>query len=289
MNIKNVTFIGLGVMGFPMAGHLKNSNYEVTVFNRTSSKSDKWVADYKGFAKSTPGEASQNSEAIFTCVGRDDDLREVMEGNNGILNNVKENTIIIDHTTASANIAREYFDICKKRNLHFLDAPISGGQAGAENGQLSIMVGGEQEPYEKVKPVLESYGKAIELIGPSGSGQLTKMINQISIAGLVQGLSEAMLFGKKSNLDMEKVLKVISKGAAQSWQMENRYRTMLDEKFDFGFAVDWMRKDLSICFEEAKKINAKLPITEIIDKYYSEIQQKGGNRWDTSSLISLLK
>ena len=239
-------------MGFPMAGHLKNNNYGVTVFNRTNSQSNKWVADYKGFSKSTPGEASQNSEAIFTCVGRDDDLREVMEGNNGILNNVKEDTIIIDHTTASANIAREYFDICKKRNLHFLDAPISGGQAGAENGQLSIMVGGEQEPYEKVKPVLESYGKAIELIGPSGSGQLTKMINQISIAGLVQGLSEAMLFGKKSNLDMEKVLKVISKGAAQSWQMENRYRTMLDEKFDFGFAVDWMRKDLSICFEEAK-------------------------------------
>ena len=289
MSIKNVTFVGLGVMGFPMAGHLKKNNYEVTVFNRTASKSDKWVKDYQGLVKRTPGEASQNSEAIFTCVGRDDDLREVMEGNNGILDNVKENTIIIDHTTASANIARKYFDICKKRNLHFLDAPISGGQAGAENGQLSIMIGGEQEPYEKVKPVLESYGKAIELIGPSGSGQLTKMINQISIAGLVQGLSEAMAFGKKSNLDMEKVLKVISKGAAQSWQMENRYRTMLDEKFDFGFAVDWMRKDLSICFEEAKKINAKLPITEIIDKYYSEVQQKGGNRWDTSSLISLLK
>ena len=289
MSIKNVTFIGLGVMGFPMAGHLKKNNYEVTVFNRTSSKSDKWVSDYKGFAKSSPGEASQNSEVIFTCVGRDVDLREVMEGNNGILNNVKEDTIIIDHTTASANIAREYFDICKKKNLHFLDAPISGGQAGAENGKLSIMVGGEKEPYEKVKPVLESYGKAIELIGPSGSGQLTKMINQICIAGLVQGLSEAMLFGKKSDLDMEKVLKVISKGAAQSWQMENRYRTMLDEKFDFGFAVDWMRKDLSICFEEGKKINAKLPITEIIDKYYSEIQKNGGNRWDTSSLISLLK
>jgi len=289
VSIKNVTFVGLGVMGFPMAGHLKKNNYEVTVFNRTASKSDKWVKDYQGFVKRTPGEASQNSEVIFTCVGRDDDLREVMEGNNGILDNVKENTIIIDHTTASANIARKYFDICKKRNLHFLDAPISGGQAGAENGQLSIMIGGEQEPYEKVKPVLESYGKAIELIGPSGSGQLTKMINQISIAGLVQGLSEAMAFGKKSNLDMEKVLKVISKGAAQSWQMENRYRTMLDEKFDFGFAVDWMRKDLSICFEEAKKINAKLPITEIIDKYYSEVQQKGGNRWDTSSLISLLK
>ena len=206
----------------------------------------------------------------------------------GILENVKDNTIIVDHTTASANIAKEYFDICKKSNLHFLDAPISGGQAGAENGKLSIMVGGEQEPYQKVKPVLESYGKAIELIGPSGSGQLTKMINQICIAGLVQGLSEALAFGKKSKLDMEKVLNVISKGAAQSWQMENRYKTMLEDKFDFGFAVDWMRKDLSICFEEAKKNNAKLPITEIIDKYYSEVQKNGGKRWDTSSLISLL-
>ena len=285
MSIKNVTFIGLGVMGYPMAGHLKRNNYEVTVFNRTSSKSDKWVSDYKGFAKSSPGEASQNSEVIFTCVGRDDDLREVMEGNNGILNNVKEDTIIIDHTTASANIAREYFDICKKRNLHFLDAPISGGQAGAENGKLSIMIGGEQEPYEKVKPVLESYGKAIELIGPSGSGQLTKMINQICIAGLVQGLSEALLFGKKSDLNMEKVLKVISKGAAQSWQMENRYRTMLDEKFDFGFAVDWMRKDLKIAMDEAKNNGSLLPVTELVDNYYGEVQGMGGNRWDTSSLI----
>ena len=289
MTIKNVTFIGLGVMGFPMAGHLKNNNFNVTVFNRTTSKADSWINKYQGFTKPTIGEASQNSEIIFTCVGRDEDLREVMEGDNGILNNVKENTIIVDHTTASANIAREYFDICKKKKLHFLDAPISGGQAGAENGLLSIMIGGEQEPFNKVKPVLSSYGKAIELIGPAGSGQLTKMINQICIAGLVQGLSEAMAFGEKSSLDMEKVLKVISKGAAQSWQMENRYRTMLDNKFDFGFAVDWMRKDLSICFEEAKKNNAKLPITETIDKYYSEVQNKGGNRWDTSSLISLLK
>ena len=288
MTIQNVTFIGLGVMGFPMAGHLKNNNFNVTVYNRTNSKSDKWVKKYNGSSESTPGKASQNSEIIFTCVGRDDDLREVMEGDNGILKNVKDNSIIVDHTTASANIANEYFDICKKSNLHFLDAPISGGQAGAENGKLSIMIGGEQEPYQKVKPVLESYGKAIELIGPSGSGQLTKMINQICIAGLVQGLSEALAFGKKSKLDMEKVLKVISKGAAQSWQMENRYKTMLEDKFDFGFAVDWMRKDLSICFEEAKKNNAKLPITEIIDKYYSEVQKNGGKRWDTSSLISLL-
>ncbi len=289
MSIKNVTFIGLGVMGYPMAGHLKKNNYEVIVFNRTSSKSDQWVKEFNGSSETTPGKASQNSEVIFTCVGRDKDLREVMEGDNGILNNVKDNTIIIDHTTASADIAKEYFKICKEKNLHFLDAPISGGQAGAENGKLSIMVGGEEDPYLKVKPVLESYGKAIELIGPSGSGQITKMINQICIAGLVQGLSEALAFGKKSKLDMEKVLKVISKVAAQSWQMENRYRTMLDGKFDFGFAVDWMRKDLSICLEEAKKNNAKLPITKIIDKYYSEVQNNGGSRWDTSSLISLLK
>ena len=286
---KKVTFIGLGVMGYPMAGHLKKNNIEVTVYNRTSSKSDKWVSEYGGFSESTLGKASQNSEIIFICVGKDSDLREVMEGEEGILKNVRENTIIVDHTTASANIAREYFEICKNHNLHFLDAPVSGGQAGAENGKLSIMVGGEKEPFAIVEPVLLVYGKAVELIGKSGSGQLTKMINQICIAGLVQGLSEAMSFGAKSNLDMEKVLQVISKGAAQSWQMENRYRTMLDDKFDFGFAVDWMRKDLSICFEEAKKNNAKLPITEIIDQYYSEVQKKGGKRWDTSSLISLLK
>tara|TARA_B100000029_G_scaffold466211_1_gene501530 strand:+ start:9268 stop:10137 length:870 start_codon:yes stop_codon:yes gene_type:complete len=289
VNIKKITFIGLGVMGYPMAGHLKNKGYEVTVYNRTSSKSKKWVDEFNGLSADTPGKASNASEVVFICVGRDNDLREVMEGENGILNNVKENTIIVDHTTASANIAREYYNICKKKNLNFLDAPISGGQAGAENGKLSIMIGGDKEPFEKVKPVLYSYGKAIELIGESGSGQLTKMINQICIAGLVQGLSEALAFGEKSNLDMEKVLKVISKGAAQSWQMENRYRTMLDDKFDYGFAVDWMRKDLSICFEEAKKNNAKLPITEIIDKYYEEVQKNGGNRWDTSSLISLLK
>ena len=205
MTIKNVTFIGLGVMGFPMAGHLKKNNFHVTVFNRTTSKAESWIKEYQGISKSTPGKACQDSEIIFTCVGKDEDLREVMEGDNGILNNVKENTIIVDHTTASANIAKEYFYICKKRKLHFLDAPISGGQAGAENGQLSIMIGGEEDPFNIVKPVLSSYGKAIELIGPTGSGQLTKMINQICIAGLVQGLSEALTFGEKSNLDMEKV------------------------------------------------------------------------------------
>ena len=285
MNIKKITFIGLGVMGYPMAGHLKNKAYEVTVYNRTSAKSKKWVDEFKGLSADTPGKASNNSEAVFICVGRDNDLRDVMEGEKGILNNVEKNTVIVDHTTASANIAREYYSICKSKKLHFLDAPISGGQAGAENGKLSIMIGGDLEPYKRVKPVLSSYGKAVELIGESGSGQLTKMINQICIAGLVQGLSEALEFGKKSNLDMEKVIKVISKGAAQSWQMENRYRTMLDNKFDFGFAVDWMRKDLKIAMDEAKKNNSPLPITEIVDSYYEEIQKMGGNRWDTSSLI----
>ena len=288
MTIKNVTFIGLGVMGYPMAGHLVKNNFNVTVYNRTKSKAEKWINEFKGTMQYTPGDASKDSDVTFICVGRDNDLREVMEGSNGILENIKKNSFIVDHTTASANNAREYYDKCKAKNIFFLDAPVSGGQAGAENGKLSVMVGGDIEPYSKVMPILESYSKAIELIGPSGSGQLTKMINQICIAGLIQGLSEGLSFGEKSNLDMEKVLKVISKGAAQSWQMENRYRTMLDDKFDFGFAVDWMRKDLSICFSEAKKIQANLPITEIIDDYYSKIQKNGGKRWDTSSLISLL-
>ena len=288
MNIKNVSFIGLGVMGYPMAGYLKKNDFNVNVFNRTTDKAEKWSKEYGGQFSLTPGEAVINSDAIFICVGRDEDLRDVMDGKNGILQNSKKNVIIVDHTTASADIAIEYASICLKNNKFFLDAPISGGQAGAENGQLSIMVGGDAEAFNKVKSVLNSYAKAIELIGVSGSGQLTKMINQICIAGLVQGLSEAMAFGKKSNLDMEKVLKVISKGAAQSWQMENRYRTMLDGKFDYGFAVDWMRKDLSYCFDEAKKIDLNLPITKIIDQYYGEIQLNGGNRYDTSSLMTLV-
>ncbi len=288
MNIKNVSFIGLGVMGYPMAGHLQKNGYNVTVYNRTKTKSQKWVSEFGGDMYTTPAEASKDAEIVFICVGRDKDIIEVMEGKNGILSTSKKGSIIVDHTTASAEIARVYSKKLKSINLGFLDAPISGGQAGAENGILSIMIGGEKENFEKVKPVLKSYGKAIELIGPSGSGQIAKMINQICIAGLVQGLSEAMAFGKKANVDMEKVLSVISKGAAQSWQMENRYRTMLDGKFDYGFAVDWMRKDLSICFNEAKKNGAYLPITEIIDKYYSEIQKNGGNRLDTSSLMKLV-
>ena len=283
MSIKNVSFIGLGVMGYPMAGHLQNNGYNVTVYNRTTAKAEKWVEEYKGSMAKTPGEASQNSEIVFMCVGRDEDIIEVMEGEDGILSKVAEGSIIVDHTTASAEIARNYYQKLKDKKLSFLDAPVSGGQAGAENGVLSIMIGGDEKDYNTVKPVLTSYGKAVELIGPSGSGQIAKMINQICIAGLVQGLSEAMAFGKKSNVDMEKVLSVISKGAAQSWQMENRYRTMLDGKFDYGFAVDWMRKDLSICFNEADKNGANLPITKIVDKYYEEVQKNGGNRFDTSS------
>ena len=288
MSIKNVSFIGLGVMGYPMAGHLQNNGYNVTVYNRTTAKAEKWVEEYKGSMAKTPGEASQNSEIVFMCVGRDEDIIEVMEGEGGILSNVAEGSIIVDHTTASAEIARNYYQKLKDKKLSFLDAPVSGGQAGAENGVLSIMIGGDEKDYNTVKPVLTSYGKAVELIGPSGSGQIAKMINQICIAGLVQGLSEAMAFGKKSNVDMEKVLSVISKGAAQSWQMENRYRTMLDGKFDYGFAVDWMRKDLSICFNEADKNGANLPITKIVDKYYEEVQKNGGNRFDTSSLMTLV-
>ena len=288
MSIKNVSFIGLGVMGYPMAGHLQNKGYNVTVYNRTTAKAEKWVEEYKGSMAKTPGEASQNSEIVFMCVGRDEDIIEVMEGEGGILSNVAEGSIIVDHTTASAEIARNYYQKLKDKKLSFLDAPVSGGQAGAENGVLSIMIGGDEKDYNTVKPVLTSYGKAVELIGPSGSGQIAKMINQICIAGLVQGLSEAMAFGKKSNVDMEKVLSVISKGAAQSWQMENRYRTMLDGKFDYGFAVDWMRKDLSICFNEADKNGAILPVTKIVDKYYEEVQKNGGNRFDTSSLMTLL-
>ena len=288
MSIKNVSFIGLGVMGYPMAGHLQNNGYNVTVYNRTTVKAEKWVEEYKGSMAKTPGEASQNSEIVFMCVGRDEDIIEVMEGEDGILSKVSEGSIIVDHTTASAEIARNYYQKLKDKKLSFLDAPVSGGQAGAENGVLSIMIGGDEKDYNTVKPVLTSYGKAVELIGSSGSGQIAKMINQICIAGLVQGLSEAMAFGKKSNVDMEKVLSVISKGAAQSWQMENRYRTMLDGKFDYGFAVDWMRKDLSICFKEADKNNAMLPVTKIVDKYYEEVQKNGGNRFDTSSLMTLV-
>jgi len=288
MEIQNVTFIGLGVMGYNMAGHLKKNNFNTTVYNRTSSVSEKWVNEFGGESKATPGEASSNADIVCICVGRDEDLISVMEGNDGVIKNIKDNTIIIDHTTASADIARKYYQLGKESNFSFLDAPVSGGQAGAENGILSVMVGGDQDQFDNAKSVMSAYGKTIELIGNAGSGQLAKMINQICIAGLVQGLSEAMAFGKKANLDMEKVLQVISKGAAQSWQMENRYKTMLKGEYEFGFAVDWMRKDLSICFNEAEKNGASLPVTKIVDKYYEEIQNNGGSRYDTSSLMTLV-
>jgi len=288
MEIQNVTFIGLGVMGYNMAGHLKKNNFNTTVYNRTSSVSEKWVNEFGGESKTTPGEASSNADIVCICVGRDEDLISVMEGNDGVIKNIKDNTIIIDHTTASADIAKKYYQLGEESNFSFLDAPVSGGQAGAENGILSVMVGGDQDQFDNAKPVMSAYGKTIELIGNAGSGQLAKMINQICIAGLVQGLSEAMAFGKKANLDMEKVLQVISKGAAQSWQMENRYKTMLKGEYEFGFAVDWMRKDLSICFNEAEKNGASLPVTKIVDKYYEEVQNNGGSRYDTSSLMTLV-
>ena len=288
MEIKNVTFIGLGVMGYNMSGHLKKNNFNTTVYNRTSSVAEKWVNEFSGNSEITIGKAVLKADIVFICVGRDEDLVSVMEGNEGIINNIKDNTIIVDHTTASADIARKYFQKAKENNFYFLDAPVSGGQTGAENGTLSIMVGGDENQFSIAKPVMSSYGKTVELIGQAGSGQLAKMINQICIAGLVQGLSEALAFGKKANLDMEKVLQVISKGAAQSWQMENRYKTMLNSEYKFGFAVDWMRKDLSICFNEAQKNGASLPITKIVDKYYEEVQKNGGSRYDTSSLMTLL-
>jgi len=280
-----VSFIGLGVMGYPMAGYISKDGHNVTVYNRTRSKAEKWVKEYKGKIAETPEEAAKDSNFVFTCVGNDDDLKEVAMGKNGIFKSIKKGSIYIDNTTASAKVAREIHKNAKVNGFGFLDAPVSGGQAGAENGALTVMVGGDKIDFDKAKPVIDCYSKKVQLLGPSGSGQLAKMVNQICIAGLMQGLSEAINFGLNAGLKMENVIEVISKGAAQSWQMENRYKTMIDDKFDFGFAVDWMRKDLNIAIDEAKKNNSPLPITKIIDGYYEEIQKMGGNRWDTSSLI----
>ena len=281
----NVAFIGLGVMGYPMAGYISKGGHNVTVYNRTGSKADKWLKDFKGKKADTPKDAAKDADYIFTCVGNDNDLREVTFGENGIFKTIKKGAVYIDNTTASATIAREIYSHAKKNGFGFLDAPVSGGQAGAENGALTVMVGGDQEDFDKALDKIDCYSKKVKLLGKSGSGQLAKMVNQICIAGLVQGLSEAINFGQKAGLNMEDVIEVISKGAAQSWQMENRYKTMLEDKFDFGFAVDWMRKDLKIAMEEAKNNGSLLPITEIIDKYYAEVQDMGGKRWDTSSLI----
>ena len=281
----NVAFIGLGVMGYPMAGYISKGGHNVTVFNRTKSKAEKWIKDYKGKMAETPAEAAKDAEFIFTCVGNDNDLREVTFGDNGVFKTIKEGSVYIDNTTASATIAREIYDYAKKNNFGALDAPVSGGQAGAENGALTVMIGGDQSDFAKAEDKIDCYSKKMKLLGKAGSGQLAKMVNQICIAGLVQGLSEGMNFGMKAGLNMEDVIEVISKGAAQSWQMENRYKTMIDDKFDFGFAVDWMRKDLKIAMEEAKNNGSLLPVTELVDKYYADVQEMGGNRWDTSSLI----
>jgi len=280
-----VSFIGLGVMGYPMAGYISKAGHNVTVYNRTKTKAEKWIKEFKGKIADTPGEAAKDADFVFTCVGNDNDLREVTIGEKGIFNTIKKGSIYIDNTTASATIARELYKKAKSNGFGFLDAPVSGGQAGAEKGALTVMVGGDKKDFEKAKNVIDCYSKKVQLLGPSGCGQLAKMVNQICIAGLVQGLSEAINFGINAGLKMNEVIEVISKGAAQSWQMENRYKTMIDDKFDFGFAVDWMRKDLKIALDEAKKNNSPLPITQIVDGYYEEIQKMGGNRWDTSSLI----
>ncbi len=281
----NVSFIGLGVMGYPMAGHISKEGHNVTVFNRTKSKAEKWIKEHKGKLAETPKDAVKDYDFIFTCVGNDNDLREVTLGENGLFKSAKKNCIYIDNTTASAEIAKELYKTAKEKGFDFLDAPVSGGQAGAENGTFTVMIGGDSKPYKKAEPVINCYSKKMKLLGSSGSGQLAKMVNQICIAGIVQGLSEAINFGINAKLNMKEVIEVISKGAAQSWQMENRHKTMIDDKFDYGFAVDWMRKDLKIAMEEAKRNNSPLPITKIIDEYYGEVQKMGGNRWDTSSLI----
>ena len=272
-------------MGYPMAGFISKAGHNVTVFNRTKSKAEKWIKEYKGKLADTPMDAAKESDFIFTCVGNDNDLREVTLGDKGLFKSAKKGAIYIDNTTASAEIARELYSQAKTKGFNFLDAPVSGGQAGAENGALTVMVGGDEVAYKKAEPVIDCYSKKIKLLGPAGNGQLCKMVNQICIAGLVQGLSEAINFGLNAKLNMYDVIEVISKGAAQSWQMENRYKTMIEDKFDYGFAVDWMRKDLKIAMEEAKKNNSPLPITKIIDEYYGEVQNLGGKRWDTSSLI----
>ncbi|MCC4242630.1 NAD(P)-dependent oxidoreductase [Thalassospira povalilytica] len=281
-------FIGLGVMGYPMAGHLQKAGHDVTVYNRTAAKAEKWVSEYGGSSAPTPAEAAKGAEFVFSCVGNDDDLRSVMLGDGGMFAGMDKGAILIDNTTASADVARELYAAAKAQGISFIDAPVSGGQAGAENGVLTVMCGGDQDAFDRAAPVIDAFARSCQLMGESGAGQLTKMVNQICIAGLVQGLSEGVNFGVKAGLDMEKVLDIISKGAAGSWQMENRGSTMVQNKFDFGFAVDWMRKDLGICLEESKRNGARLPVTALVDQFYAQVQERGGNRWDTSSLIDLL-
>ncbi|HVY01129.1 MAG TPA: NAD(P)-dependent oxidoreductase [Pseudorhodoplanes sp.] len=288
--MAKVAFLGLGVMGYPMAGHLKNKGgHEVTVYNRTSAKADKWVAQFGGRSAKTPREAAQGQDFVMACVGNDNDLREVTLGKDGAFAGMGKGTVFVDHTTASAEIARELYAAAKNAGFDFVDAPVSGGQAGAENGVLTVMCGGDEGPFARAEKIIAAYARACNLLGKPGSGQLAKMVNQICIAGLVQGLAEGIHFAQKAGLDIEKLIATISKGAAQSWQMENRYKTMAAGKYDFGFAVDWMRKDLSICLGEARRNGAHLPVTALVDQFYSEVQKMGGNRWDTSSLLARLQ
>jgi len=284
-----VAFVGLGVMGYPMAGYLVKAGHQVTVYNRTLEKAERWCDEHGGDHAATPALAADGADIVFSCVGNDDDVRSVVFGDDGMLAGIPAGAIIVDHTTASANVAREVATAAAGRSVGFLDAPLSGGQAGAENGQLTIMVGGEEETFARAQPVMDAYAKAITLIGPVGSGQLAKMVNQICIAGVVQGLSEGLHFAKRAGLDVARVIEAISKGAAQSWQMENRWQTMTEGEFDFGFAVEWMRKDLGIALDEAESNGASLDMTRLVDGYYAEVQELGGNRWDTSSLIARLE
>jgi 3-hydroxyisobutyrate dehydrogenase len=287
--MAKVAWIGLGVMGYPMAGHIRRKGgHDLTVYNRNGAKAEAWVREYGGKTAPTPAEAAKDADFVFCCVGNDSDLREVTLGAQGAFNAVRKGAVFIDNTTASANIARELYAAAQAKGFDFLDAPVSGGQAGAQNGVLTVMVGGDQAAFDRAQPVIGTYARMVTLIGPAGAGQLTKMVNQICIAGLVQALSEGIHFAQKSGLDLQKVMDTISNGAAQSWQMENRWKTMADGKFDFGFAVDWMRKDLAICQDESRRNGASLPITAIVDGYYAEVQKMGGSRWDTSSLIARL-
>ena len=284
----NVAFLGLGVMGYPMAGHLARAGHNVTVYNRTATKSKKWVDEYGGASAPNPADAAKDKDIVFACVGNDDDLRSVVLGDNGALSAMKSGSIFVDHTTASAEVARELHQFAGKSGIGFIDGPVSGGEAGAVNGVLTVMCGGDQDKFDAVAPVAAAFARAFTRIGPSGSGQLAKMVNQICIAGLLQGLSEAVNFGKAAGLDMKLVVDVIGKGAAQSWQMDNRAATMIDDKFDFGFAVEWMRKDLGLCIDEANRNGAPLPVTVIVDQFYKELQTAGGARFDTSALIRRL-
>ena len=286
---RPVAFLGLGVMGFPMAGHLALAGHDVRVYNRSADKARAWTGEFKGSSAPTPREAAAGRDIVFCCVGNDDDLRAVVLGDNGAFAGMKPGATFVDHTTASANVARELHAEGRKRGIRFVDAPVSGGQAGAQNGMLTVMCGGDADAFDAARPAGMAFSRAFTLLGPSGSGQLAKMVNQIAIAGLVQGLSEAIAFGQKAGLDMAKVLEVIGKGAAQSWQMDNRGKTMIDDKFEFGFAVDWMRKDLGLCLDEAKRNGARLPVTALVDQFYADVQQLGGRRWDTSSLIKRLR